>query len=111
MYIIIIQFISIDVINVYVKEVNIFKILVLVKMYSLKTCVHLAQIILVLIHSFKKELDANSSNLTAHQKRLVDLYLLEGKLNGMDLSSTEKAQLLEIAKLIKQEGNNFRQYK
>ncbi|XP_059139670.1 oligopeptidase A-like [Physella acuta] len=55
-----------------------------------------------------KELDANRSNLTAHQKRLVDLYLLEGKLNGMELSSTEKTQLLEIAKLIKQEGNNFR---
>ncbi|KAK0056165.1 oligopeptidase A [Biomphalaria pfeifferi] len=59
-----------------------------------------------LYYSFK-ELDSNV-NLNEYQRRLVDLYLLEGKLNGMDLPSADRARLLELVKLITQESNNFR---
>ncbi|KAH9514402.1 hypothetical protein Btru_025153 [Bulinus truncatus] len=47
-------------------------------------------------------------NLTDYQRRLVDLYLLEGKLNGMELPAADRSRLLEMVKLITQESNNFR---
>ncbi|CAL1542791.1 unnamed protein product [Lymnaea stagnalis] len=55
-----------------------------------------------------KELDANSSNLNEYQRRLVDLYLLEGKLNGMELPAADRARLVDTVKLITQEASNFR---
>ncbi|GFO38354.1 oligopeptidase a [Plakobranchus ocellatus] len=55
-----------------------------------------------------KEMEANSANLSEPQRRLVDLYLLEGRLNGMELAAADRRRLVEILKLISDEGSNFR---
>ncbi|CAG5135508.1 unnamed protein product, partial [Candidula unifasciata] len=54
-----------------------------------------------------KQLNANA-NLSEYQKRLVDLYLLEGKLNGMELPAAERGRLAEFARLIREGSRSFR---
>ncbi|XP_012942004.1 probable cytosolic oligopeptidase A [Aplysia californica] len=60
-----------------------------------------------LFYAFK-ELESNSANLTEFQRRLVDVYLLEGRLNGIELSAADRSQLVEALKLIGKESHNFR---
>ena len=38
----------------------------------------------------------------------MDLYLLEGRLNGMELPDADRRRLVEALKLISDEGSNFR---
>lgn len=55
-----------------------------------------------------KEVSANSANLTDFQRRLVDLYLLEGRLNGIELHGNEKQRFVDTLKVLALERTNFR---
>ncbi|XP_076435405.1 uncharacterized protein LOC143275299 [Babylonia areolata] len=55
-----------------------------------------------------KEVDANSANLTEFQQRLVSLYLLEGRLNGIELQGSEKRRFIDTLKVLALERTNFR---
>lgn len=55
-----------------------------------------------------KEVNANSANLTEFQRRLVSLYLLEGRLNGIELQGSEKRRFIDTLKVLALERTNFR---
>ncbi|KAK7480477.1 hypothetical protein BaRGS_00028294 [Batillaria attramentaria] len=55
-----------------------------------------------------KEVNANSANLTEFQQRLVALYLLEGRLNGIELQGAEKRRFIDTLKVLALERTNFR---
>ena len=55
-----------------------------------------------------KEVHANSANLTEFQQRLVSLYLLEGRLNGIELQGSEKRRFIDTLKVLALERSNFR---
>jgi oligopeptidase A len=55
-----------------------------------------------------KEVDANKANLTEYQQRLVSLYLLEGRLNGIELHGVDKSRFIDTLKILAQERSNFR---
>uniref|UniRef100_A0A0B7A5S5 oligopeptidase A n=1 Tax=Arion vulgaris TaxID=1028688 RepID=A0A0B7A5S5_9EUPU len=55
-----------------------------------------------------KELHSDTANLTEYQQRLVDMYLLEGKLNGIALSAAERDRLVNFARTIRVESRNFK---
>ena len=55
-----------------------------------------------------KEVNANSVNLTEFQRRLSSLYLLEGRLNGIELQGSEKRRFIDTLKVLALERTNFR---
>lgn len=60
------------------------------------------------VHYACKEVDANSANLTEFQRRLTSLYLLEGRLNGIELQGAEKRRFIDTLKVLALERTNFR---
>ncbi|KAL5018692.1 hypothetical protein ScPMuIL_004414 [Solemya velum] len=55
-----------------------------------------------------KEVNADAANLTEFQQRLVQLYLLEGRLNGIELQGNDKKLFIETLRKLSEEKNNFR---
>ncbi|KAK7090573.1 uncharacterized protein [Littorina saxatilis] len=55
-----------------------------------------------------QEVNAHSQNHTEFQQRLVSLYLLEGRLNGIELRGAEKRRFIDTLKVLALERNNFR---
>lgn len=55
-----------------------------------------------------KEVKADSANLTQFQNRLVDMYLLEAKLNGIQLTGEDKKTFIQIIGKLVESKNHFR---
>lgn len=55
-----------------------------------------------------KEVNADRGRLDEFQRRLVDMYLLEARLNGIDLSVPEKKQFIELLSKLVEAKNHFR---
>ena len=47
-------------------------------------------------------------NLSEFQERVVDLYLLEGHLNGIELTDKQREHLVEMLKQVGKESLTFR---
>ena len=51
---------------------------------------------------------ADSRNLTEFQQRLVDMYLMECRLNGINLQGSDKKRFIQTMKVLTSEKFNFR---
>ncbi|CAH1793755.1 unnamed protein product [Owenia fusiformis] len=60
------------------------------------------------LYNAVKELGADRSNLNNFQERLVDMYLLEARLNGIELQGTNRKRFVETLKKLSNERHNFR---
>lgn len=61
-----------------------------------------------LIYNFCKEEYKNQSNKSEEQQRVLKKYILEGKLNGLEMDSVHKAQLREIINKLVSECSKFK---
>ncbi|KAL3876262.1 hypothetical protein ACJMK2_034130 [Sinanodonta woodiana] len=61
------------------------------------------------LHSAVKEVQADRAKLTEFQKRLVDLYALEGRLNGVELKFKEHAKFMKLLNALMKERKEFSQ--
>lgn len=61
-----------------------------------------------LIYNFCKEEFKNVGNRTEEQQRMLMKFIVEGKLNGLELSNTHKAQLREISSKLATECGKFK---
>lgn len=57
---------------------------------------------------FFQEVHANHANLTEFQRRLTEMYLLEARLNGVELVGSDRKRFMETLKRLSVERSNFR---
>jgi hypothetical protein len=55
-----------------------------------------------------KEVSADREMLTDSQRRLVDMYLLEGRLNGIEIKGSIKKRFIETLRKLSLERGHFR---
>ncbi|XP_041362646.1 probable cytosolic oligopeptidase A [Gigantopelta aegis] len=60
------------------------------------------------LYNAAKEVGADVENLTEFQQRLVDMYLLECRLNGINLQGSDKKRFIQTMKVLTMEKFNFR---
>ncbi|KAI1293672.1 Organellar oligopeptidase A, chloroplastic/mitochondrial [Halotydeus destructor] len=60
------------------------------------------------IHDYMREYNSDKDKLNKYQRRVVEKYLLEGKLNGLNLSSSEMAGLNFLTEKIETQRTKFR---
>ncbi|GAB1603422.1 probable cytosolic oligopeptidase A [Argonauta hians] len=60
------------------------------------------------LYNAVKEVNADSSKLDFYQQQLVNLYLLEGRLNGIEVSGPNRKKFIDILRKLALERNNFR---
>ena len=53
-------------------------------------------------------MNADRERLDEFQQRLVDMYLLEARLNGIDLTVPDKKQFIELLGKLVEAKNHFR---
>ncbi|XP_064606141.1 uncharacterized protein LOC135471020 [Liolophura sinensis] len=60
------------------------------------------------LYNSVKEVHANRDNLTEFQRRLTEMYLLEARLNGVELVGSDRKRFMETLKRLSVERSNFR---
>lgn len=55
-----------------------------------------------------QEVNADRSKLDSYQQQLVNLYLLEGHLNGIEISGSSRKKFIDILRKLTRERNTFR---
>lgn len=60
------------------------------------------------LYTAVKEVNADRDQLTRSQQRLIDLYLLEGQLNGIEVRGSNRKRFIDILHKLTEEKNAFR---